>query len=150
MCLLIIIAAVIIIAVFMMASVAFLAVLTIITGICLLANIYTYKKANALTLSKKECPKCKNNKLHFHYVPTNTQSNTYHIDTVNMSNTRTKVNTKKVATCDECGYGWDFYAEDDIRNAQSSAKSYLSLTIFVFILCIIGLILVATVLKTSG
>lgn len=100
-----------------------------------ISSILALQKAKNLKASKMQCPNCNSEDVRISTVTTGTTSNTSSFK--RRGNISTQIHTKRIATCQRCGFEWDYFIQDDIDDMKKTAKNRIVLFGILLILCAI-------------
>ena len=106
----------------------------IITFILFVASMGNYFNAKELRPSDMRCPNCGATDVKISSVTSGTSTNTTMFK--HARDSTTKIERKRVARCQNCGFDWDYLTPGDIAQIQSNANGRMIALGIIFALCI--------------
>lgn len=107
----------------------------IISFIMLLAGIGNYINAKKAVPSEMRCSNCGSDEVMLSSVVSGTTENSTKYKKMSSSNTQIK--RQRIATCQKCGFEYDYFTPDDIETAKTQAMGRMVMFGIVFAVCLV-------------
>lgn len=122
-----------------MAVAGFMIAADILLGILFLAALGRYVKSKKLTASKMQCPNCSSKNVHLSTtvdgVSHNSVSN--YGSGIGFHSGNSNIRRKRIATCTDCGFTYDYIMADEVVAEQNAARGGLFIFGIIFAISMI-------------
>ena len=120
----------------------------VLLGILLLLALVRYGNSKKLKASKMQCPNCRSINVHLSTTVTGVDYNSTsnYSSGMRFHSGQSRVKHKRIATCRDCGFTYDYITADEVIQEQNGAKGGVVIFAILFISC---LILTMTVFKSD-